>query len=168
MSTEGEKRQDPGDVVREGVRSLFGILGAIKDAVEETFDELRTGGKPARESATGQPEPGGQESPDPAAGSTGPPDFVIRGELDELRARVDALVSRVDALSTPPWEPGGDDPAGAEPGPTSGPESGRTDGTAPGGGSTSTGPADPTPEDGPDNVAASNDPTDGDYRFEVE
>ena len=38
------ERNGAGDPFREGVRAVTGILGAFKDAIEQTFDDLSTRG----------------------------------------------------------------------------------------------------------------------------
>jgi polyhydroxyalkanoate synthesis regulator phasin len=114
------RREEPGDPFREGVRAITGILGALKDAVEETFDELRQQGdlspERAREAARSTVRRA-QEAVDDVRDRL---DFVPRREFDLLREEVAELRRRLDALggsagpstgdTTPPG--GGGGPAG--------------------------------------------------------
>ena len=97
MSTD-EKRRDPGDAVREGVRSVIGILGALKDAVEETFDELRTGGEATPADAQDAAKSTFQAAQEAVEDVRERLDFITRKEFDALRAQVDELSARVNAV----------------------------------------------------------------------
>jgi polyhydroxyalkanoate synthesis regulator phasin len=96
MSTD-EKRRDPGDAVREGVRSVIGILGALKDAVEETFEELRTGGEATPADAQDAAKSTFQAAQEAVEDVRERLDFITRKEFDALRAQVDELAARVNA-----------------------------------------------------------------------
>jgi polyhydroxyalkanoate synthesis regulator phasin len=39
-----QKRNDPGDMFRESVRAVGGVLGAFKEAIEQTFNDLSESG----------------------------------------------------------------------------------------------------------------------------
>jgi len=150
MSTEGEKRKDPGDAVREGVRSVIGILGALKDAIEDTFEELRTGGEATPEEAKEAARSTFRAAQDAVEDVRDRLDFITRKEFDALREEVAGLEARVNALSESAHRTG-DSSAGAE------------DTTGTGGSTSSDQPepaADPRGDDGSEGG--------GDFRFEVE
>jgi polyhydroxyalkanoate synthesis regulator phasin len=92
-----EERKRDADPFRDGVRAVTGVLGALKDAIEETFDELRERGdispERAREAARSTVKKA-QEAVDDVRGRL---DFVSRREFDDLRAEVEALRLRLDA-----------------------------------------------------------------------
>lgn len=87
-------RSDP---FRDGVRAVTGILGALKDAIEEQFDDLRAQGDlapdKAREAARSTMRKA-QETVDEMRDRL---DFVPRREFDALKAEVEALTRRLDA-----------------------------------------------------------------------
>ena len=37
MTDDRQKRSDPGDAIRDGVRAVSGILGAFKDAIDSVL-----------------------------------------------------------------------------------------------------------------------------------
>jgi polyhydroxyalkanoate synthesis regulator phasin len=88
MADEGQKRTDPGEAIREGVRALTGILGAFKDAIEQTFDDLSKRGdlspERAKESAS-EAMKRVQEAFDEMRGRV---DFVTRREYEALKQEV--------------------------------------------------------------------------------
>jgi polyhydroxyalkanoate synthesis regulator phasin len=100
-----QKRTDPGDALREGVRALTGILGAFKDAIEQTFDDLTKRGdlspERARESAS-DAMTRVQQAIDDMRGRV---DFVTRKEFDALKAEVAEL--RAQSQSDAARKPGG-------------------------------------------------------------
>jgi polyhydroxyalkanoate synthesis regulator phasin len=98
MTNQERRPNDLGDNLREGVRTVAGILGALKDAVEESFDELRQRGdlspERAREAARATVERAQEEM----EGLRDRLDFVSRKELDAVRADVSALRTELAAL----------------------------------------------------------------------
>jgi polyhydroxyalkanoate synthesis regulator phasin len=46
-----QKRRDVGDEVREGIRAGIGILSALKDAIEETVDDMMDRGELSQDRA---------------------------------------------------------------------------------------------------------------------
>lgn len=97
MSNQERRPNDLGDNLREGVRTVAGILGALKDAVEESFDELRQRGDLTPERAKEAARATVQRAQEEMEGVRDRLDFVSRKELDALRADVDALRVRLDA-----------------------------------------------------------------------
>jgi len=139
-----EKRSgDAGDAVREGVRSLVGVLGALKDAFEQSLGDLRdsverkgerpsgeTTGGPAGAGAgpDGDEKPPGTEGKDPveAARETVEAvrdrfDFVTRKDLEPVIAAIEALETRVRALEEAAGPTASPAAAAAEPHPEPGP-----------------------------------------------
>lgn len=96
MTDDGQKRGDPGDAFREGVRAFAGVLGAFKDAIEQTFDELSRSGdlspERARESASDAMKRA-QQAFDEMRSRV---DFVTRREFDALRQEVAELRAQLD------------------------------------------------------------------------
>lgn len=122
--TDEKKRKDPGDAVREGVRSVIGILGALKDAVEETFEELRTRGEAAPDEGGDAAESTFKAAQDVVEDVRERLDFVTRRDFEALQRQVAELSKRMDALGAPPANAGGTaDAAGAEDAPEEGGES---------------------------------------------
>lgn len=115
MSNQERRPGDLGDNIREGVRTVAGILGALKDAVEETFDDLRTHGDLSPERAREAARATMQRAQDELEGMRERFDFVSRRELDALRAEVEALRARLDAHSHPHTHEGGAGPTGGFP-----------------------------------------------------
>lgn len=97
MTEQGRRPNDLGDNLREGVRTVAGILGALKDAVEESFDELRQRGDLSPERAREAARSTMQRAQEEMETVRERFDFVTRRELDALRAEIDALRERVDA-----------------------------------------------------------------------
>jgi hypothetical protein len=143
MSDDRERPMDAGDAVREGVRSITGILGALKEAIEETFSDL----KPTGPADSGNAEEEGARSTFQRAQETVDEvrdrfDFITRREFDTLRAAVDELRSRIEAMSGP----------GAAT--TAGPQAGAAPKDA--------------PDDGPAGESGNSRPAGSKFRFEVE
>jgi polyhydroxyalkanoate synthesis regulator phasin len=97
MAEEGSRKDRDGDPLRDGIRNVAGVLGALKDAIEDTFDDLRERGdlspERAREAAKSAFSKA-QESFDDMRERV---DFVPRKEFDTLRAEFDALRTRFEA-----------------------------------------------------------------------
>ena len=101
MSSRDRRPGDLGENLREGVRTVAGILGALKDAVEESFDELRARGDLSPERAREAARATMQRAQEELENVRERFDFVSRKEFDALRAEVDALRARLDAHSHP-------------------------------------------------------------------
>jgi polyhydroxyalkanoate synthesis regulator phasin len=86
--------------IKEGVRAVTGILAALKDAIEETIDDIKVRGDldPNRaKQAAKETMNRAQEKIDEMRERM---DFVPRKEYEALRAEIDALRARVAALET--------------------------------------------------------------------
>jgi polyhydroxyalkanoate synthesis regulator phasin len=108
-----QKRRDPGDPFREGVRAITGILGALKDAIEETFDDLRQQGDLSPEKAREAARSTMRKAQDAVDDVRDRLDFVSRREFDALRVEVAELKARLDAASPPAAGNASDSAAGA-------------------------------------------------------
>jgi polyhydroxyalkanoate synthesis regulator phasin len=108
-----DRKREPGEPFRDGVRAVTGILGALKDAIEETFDDLRERGdispERAREAARSTMRKA-QEAMDDVRDRV---DFVSRREYDELRAEVAALRAQLEAHTRSHGAPAPAKPAAA-------------------------------------------------------
>jgi len=96
------------DGIKEGVRAVTGILAALKDAIEETIDDIKVRGDldPDRaKQAAKDTMNRAQEKFDEMRERV---DFVPRKEYEALRAEIDALRARVAALETRHAGPHGD------------------------------------------------------------
>ncbi len=124
--TEGEKKRPGlGGEVREGIRAGIGILAAMKDAIEETIQDLVDGGREGGgpEGDAGPTKPGAaaenqaKAAGDPVAEAVDAAkerareagrqaaerlEVVTREELDSLRSEVAELRERVRALEGGP------------------------------------------------------------------
>jgi len=131
MSDEQDRPRDAGEAIREGVRSITGMLGALREAIEETFDDLRGADVPAGERAGEPPDSPSafrkaQETVEEVRERF---DFVTRGEFEALRREVEELkAQRGDRGSSA----AGSEPAAAPPPPASDPPPADPD-DAPGG-----------------------------------
>jgi polyhydroxyalkanoate synthesis regulator phasin len=120
--TEEQRRGDAGEGLRDGVRAIFGVVGALKDAVEETFQELLDRGELSPERAREAARSTVKKAQDTVEDMRDRLDFITRREFDELRAEVAQLRSAFAAqnaagatqATTPAPEP-------AEPPPPPGP-----------------------------------------------
>jgi polyhydroxyalkanoate synthesis regulator phasin len=104
MTDEGQKRSertDPGDAFRESVRAVTGILGAFKDAIEQTFNDLSDRGDIAPDRAKDAARDTMRRVQDAMEEMRGRVDFVTRREYDSLKAEVDELRSRLDRHEGP-------------------------------------------------------------------
>jgi polyhydroxyalkanoate synthesis regulator phasin len=131
MADPGQKRPDPGDTFREGVRAVSGILGAFKDAIEQTFNDLSDRGEMSPDRARDAARDAMRRAQDAVDDMRGRLEFVPRREFDALKADVDSLRAQVERHMTQ----GGHQPTG-----TTGYGTAGTGGT----GSSGTGPANAT------------------------
>jgi polyhydroxyalkanoate synthesis regulator phasin len=92
-----KKRTDPGDAFREGVRAVTGILGALRDAVEQTFEELKEKGDLSPERAKEAARETMRRAQEAVEEVRERLEFVPRREFEELRAQVAGLKQELDA-----------------------------------------------------------------------
>ena len=124
-----DQRRDAGDPFREGVRAITGILGALRDAIEESFDDLKQQGDLSPEKAKEAARSTMRRAQEAVDDMRGRVDFVPRREFDALREEVAELRRRLDAAGAssaagatppPPASPPPGGPAGPPP-PSDGP-----------------------------------------------
>jgi polyhydroxyalkanoate synthesis regulator phasin len=96
MADEGQKRADPGDAFREGVRAVSGIIGAFKDAIEQTFNELSDQGDMSPERARDAARDAMRRAQEAVEDMRTRVDFVTRKEFDAVRAEIAALRLEVE------------------------------------------------------------------------
>ena len=94
---QNRRNPDPGDVLREGVRAVAGVLGALRDAVEQTFEELKEKGDLSPERAKEAARETMRRAQEAAETVRDRLEFVPRREFDELKAQVEALKAEVEA-----------------------------------------------------------------------
>lgn len=95
MTDEG-KRNDPGDAFRDGVRAVSGILGAFKDAIEQTFNDLSDRGDISPDRAKDAARDAMKRAQDAMEDMRGRLEFVPRREFDSLKAEVSELRKQVE------------------------------------------------------------------------
>lgn len=120
--TEGDKKRPGlGGDVRDGIRAGIGILAAMKDAIEETIQDLVEGDRDAEQEPESDgadhvetPPAGGVDAAVDAAKARARAagraaaqrlDVATREELQTLRAEVAELRDRVKALEDGPSAP---------------------------------------------------------------
>jgi polyhydroxyalkanoate synthesis regulator phasin len=91
-----QRRPDAGETIREGVRAVSGILGAFKDAIEQTFNDLSERGDIAPERAKDAARDAMKRAQDAVDDMRGRLEFVPRREFDALRAEVAELRTQVE------------------------------------------------------------------------
>lgn len=100
MADQGQGRADPGDAFREGVRAVSGILGAFKDAIEQTFNDLSERGDISPDRARDAARDAMKRAQDAVDDMRGRLEFVPRREFDALKAEVDGLRAQVERHMT--------------------------------------------------------------------
>lgn len=100
MTEEQKKRPDPGDAFREGVRAVTGILGALRDAVEQTFDDLKEKGDLSPERAREAARETMRRAQEAVEDVRERLEFVPRREFDALKDEVANLRAELDAHRT--------------------------------------------------------------------
>jgi len=98
MTDDRDAPKDSGDPLRDGVRSIAGILGALKEAIEDTFDELRQSGELSPERARDAARSTFRKAQETMDDVRGRFEFVARRDFDALRQDVDQLRARVEAV----------------------------------------------------------------------
>jgi hypothetical protein len=92
-----EEQDRARDGFREGVRTVTGVLGALVEALEQTFTDLRDNDL-APDRAREMARSAVQRAQETVEDLRGRLEFVPRREFDSLRAEVAALRARVDEL----------------------------------------------------------------------
>jgi hypothetical protein len=130
--TEHEERgrSSVGDEVREGLRAGIGILSALKDAIEETIQDMADRGELSQERAREAVRTTMDRAQTAFEEARLRLDFVPRREFEALKAEVADLRDRLGRHETSRAH-GGGPPAGSEPGP-SGPGAGPSGPVEPG------------------------------------
>jgi polyhydroxyalkanoate synthesis regulator phasin len=95
--TEEKKRPDAGDSFREGVRAVTGILGALREAIEHSFDDITDRGDMSSDKAKDAAKETMHRAEDAMNKVRDRLDFATRKELEDLRAEVAELRRRLDA-----------------------------------------------------------------------
>src|SRR5690606_8543724 len=130
MADEGQRRSDPGDTFRESVRAVSGILGAFKDAIEQTFNDLSDRGDISPDRAKDAARDAMKRAQDAVDDMRGRLEFVPRREFDMLKAEVDGLRAQVERhMSHGGHQTTGTGASGATGGASGGGGYGRTGGT---------------------------------------
>lgn len=94
-------RGSVGDEVREGIRAGLGILSALKDAVEETVQDMLDRGELSPERAREAVRTTMDRAQSAFDEARTRLDFVPRREFDVLQEQVADLRRRVDRLEAP-------------------------------------------------------------------
>lgn len=120
MDERDQKRSGMG--IGDGIRTGLGVLGAFKDAIEETLQEAVDRGDLAPDRAKQAMRDAAQRLQSAFDDTRGRLEFVSRKEYDELRAEVTALRERMErherggtvapAPETPGEAAGGTTPSG--------------------------------------------------------
>jgi polyhydroxyalkanoate synthesis regulator phasin len=92
------KKGNVGDEVREGIRAGLGILSALKDAVEETFEDMMDRGELSQDRAREAMKKTMDRAAEAFEDTRARFDFVPRVEYDELVEDVKELRRRVERL----------------------------------------------------------------------
>jgi polyhydroxyalkanoate synthesis regulator phasin len=100
--TEGTKRpvDEAKEGIKEGLRAVTGMLGALKDAIEETIDDIKARGDLSPDRAKQAAKDTMKRAQDAVEDIKERVDFVPRKDFDALRAELEALRARVGALET--------------------------------------------------------------------
>ena len=93
---EQRRSRDAGESIGDGVRAFVGVVGALKDAVEETFQELLDQGELTPERAREAARTTMRRAQETMDDMRERIDWVARKDFDSLRAEVDELRRRID------------------------------------------------------------------------
>lgn len=100
MTEEQKKRPEAGDAFREGVRAVTGILGALREAVEQTFDELKEKGDISPERAREAAQSTMRRAQEAVEEVRERLEFVPRREFEALKQEVATLRQELEAHRT--------------------------------------------------------------------
>jgi polyhydroxyalkanoate synthesis regulator phasin len=100
--TEGNRRpvDEAKEGIKEGVRAVTGILAALKDAIDETINDIKVRGDLDPNRAKQAAKDTMSKAQDAFDEMKERVDFVPRKEYEALRAEVEALRARVAAMET--------------------------------------------------------------------
>jgi polyhydroxyalkanoate synthesis regulator phasin len=112
-----QKRNDPGDMFRESVRAVGGVIGAFKEAIEQTFNDLSESGDIAPDRAREAARDAMKRAQDAVEDMRTRVDFVSRREFDDLKSELTTLRQQMEQhLGTTPGGAGGAAPGTGSPG----------------------------------------------------
>lgn len=94
--SDGQKKNDPGDVFRDSMRAVTGVIGAFKDAIEQTFTELSDRGDIAPDRARDAARDAMKRAQEAMDEMRDRVDFVSRRDFDALKAEVAELRAQVE------------------------------------------------------------------------
>ncbi len=94
-------RSSVGDEVREGIRAGIGILSALKDAIEETVQEMTDRGELSQERARETVRTTMDRAQQAFEDARWRLDFVTRREFEALKAEVADLRARLARTESP-------------------------------------------------------------------
>jgi polyhydroxyalkanoate synthesis regulator phasin len=93
---EEQKRRDTGENIRDGMRAIVGVVGALKDAIEETFQELLDQGELSPERAREAARTTVKRAQETVDEMRDRLDFVTRREFETLREQVAAIERQLE------------------------------------------------------------------------
>lgn len=109
-----DRRNNVGDDVREGIRAGLGILSALKDAIEETVEDMLDRGELSQERAREAVHTTMERAQEAFEDARSRFDFVLRSDFDDLAEDVRELRRRVERLEARSHEHRPGDAAGPE------------------------------------------------------
>ncbi len=98
MSDEQKKKGNVGDDVREGIRAGLGILSALKDAIEETFEDMMDRGELSQDRAREAMKKTMDRAAEAFEDTRARFDFVTRSQYEEMAEDLKELRRRVERL----------------------------------------------------------------------
>jgi polyhydroxyalkanoate synthesis regulator phasin len=113
-SGRGRARRDVGDEVREGIRAGIGILSALKDAIEETVDDMMERGELSQDRAREAVRTTMERAQSAFDEARVRFEFVPRREFEELAEDVRELRRRVVRLEADSHGHGGGEGPGQD------------------------------------------------------
>jgi len=113
MSEDQRANRSGRDGFKEGVRSVTGLLGALKDALEATFDDLRSDAEASPDRAPDAAAAAFRKAQEAVEGVRDRFDFVSRREFEALQQEVAALRAQVEGRPDSGESPHGGESADA-------------------------------------------------------
>ena len=111
----GRGRRDMGDDVREGIKAGLGILSALKDAIEETVEDMMDRGELSQDRAREAVRTTMERAQAAFDDARTRFEFVPRREFEEIAEDVRELRRRVERLENASHDHGAGGAAGAGP-----------------------------------------------------